>query len=90
MAQIGNVPEINEVKKQLDKLKEKGLINEWEIPYEDLLTRLSASVFFLTPASETQLAEIWRVLGAQRHLQYRENLEKKLSSLAWRVEFNGE
>ncbi len=52
MAQIGNVPEINLVKEHLDKLKSAGFINEWELPYENLLTRLTAAIFFLTPADE--------------------------------------
>jgi hypothetical protein len=46
MAKIGNVPEIRNVKQQLENLKTKGLLKEWEIPYENILTRLTAAVFF--------------------------------------------
>lgn len=88
MAQIGNVPEIKAVKRHLDELKEAGLVKEWEIPYENILTRLTAAIFFLTPANESGLDEIWTALEVHKMLQYRLNEEKKLSQLEWRVEFN--
>ena len=88
MAQIGNVPEIKAVKTQFDVLKEKGLVQNWELPYENILTRLSATIFFFTPAKDAALEEIWQALGNEESLQYRPNEEKKLSPLAWRVEFN--
>lgn len=88
MAQLGNVPEIKAVKKQLEELKEKGLVKEWELPYENLLTRLSAAIFFITPVNDDVLTTIWKELGANEALQYRSNDEKKLSQLSWRVEFN--
>lgn len=88
MVQIGNVPEIKAVKKHLAELKEKGLILEWELPYENILTRLTAAIFFLTPVEDSKLDEIWNELEINKMLQYRLNEEKKLSQLAWRVEFN--
>jgi hypothetical protein len=88
MAQIGNSPDIRSVKQHLGELKEKGLIQEWELPYENLLTRLTAAIFFLTPAKESAIGEIWKELGTHEMLQYRPNEEKKLSRLEWRVEFN--
>lgn len=88
MVQIGNVPEIKAVKKHLAELKEKGLILEWELPYENILTRLTAAIFFLTPVEDSKLDEIWNELEIHKMLQYRLNEEKKLSQLAWRVEFN--
>jgi hypothetical protein len=88
MAQIGNVPEIKAVKKQFEELKDKGLVRDWEIPYENILTRLSAAIFFFTPVNESDLEEIWKTLGANEALQYKANEEKKLSQLAWKVEFN--
>ncbi|MCP4985532.1 MAG: hypothetical protein GY928_05495 [Colwellia sp.] len=83
-----NVPDITKVKEHLDELKEKGLINEWELPYENLLTRLTAAVFFLEAVDESKLDEIWKVLDKHPRLVYRKNEEKKLSQLEWRVEFN--
>ncbi|MCU0289929.1 MAG: hypothetical protein MUF15_26505 [Acidobacteria bacterium] len=82
------VPEIQEVKKHLDDLKEKGLLTDWELPYENILTRLTAAIFFLTPSDESKLDEIWKELNQHPMLQYRLNEERKLSQLVWRVEFN--
>lgn len=83
-----NVPDIIKVKEHLDELKGKGLINEWELPYENLLTRLTAAVFFLETVDESKLEEIWKELDKHPRLTYRKNEEKKLSQLEWRVEFN--
>ena len=83
-----NVPDITKVKEHLDELKGKGLINEWELPYENLLTRLTAAVFFLETVDESKLEEIWKELDKHPRLAYRKNEEKKLSQLEWRVEFN--
>lgn len=82
------VPEIQDVKKHLDDLKEKGLLTDWELPYENILTRLTAAIFFLTPIDESKLDEIWKELDQHPMLQYRLNEERKLSQLVWRVEFN--
>jgi len=38
MTQIGNVSEIISVKKTLEELKNDGLIENWELPYEEILT----------------------------------------------------
>ncbi|NIM13230.1 MAG: hypothetical protein GTO45_14035 [Candidatus Aminicenantes bacterium] len=83
-----HVPEIIEVKKHLDELKDKGLVKEWELPYENILTRLTAAIYFLTPTDESKLDEIWNELDKHPMLQYRLNEERKLSQLEWRVEFN--
>ncbi len=83
-----HVPEIIEVKEHLDELKEKGLVKEWELPYENILTRLTAAIFFLTPTDDSKLDEIWKELDKHPRLTYRLNEEKKLSQLVWRVEFN--
>jgi hypothetical protein len=83
-----NVPEIQEVKYHLDDLKDQGLIKEWVLPYENILTRLTAAIFFFTPTDESKLDEIWKELDKHPMLTYRLNEEKKLSQLEWRVEFN--
>ncbi|MGD2086017.1 MAG: hypothetical protein PVH61_07525 [Candidatus Aminicenantes bacterium] len=82
------VQDIYDVKLHLDELKDKGLINEWELPYENILTRLTAAIFFLTPSDESKLDDIWKELEKHKMLHYRLNEEKKLSPLEWRVEFN--
>lgn len=88
MARIGNVTEINAVKEQLNQLKERGIVQEWELPYEHILTRLSASIFFMTPSKEENTEDIWKELGNNALFQYRLNDEKNLSQLAWRLEYN--
>ncbi len=90
MTQIGNVPEIKAVKEHLNELKRKGIVKEWEIPYENILTRLTAAIFFLTPTNKAQLPIIWDELEGHKKLHYRLNEEKKLSQLEWRIEFNKE
>lgn len=88
MAQIGNVTSINSVKEKLDTLKEEGLIKEWELPYENILTRLCAAIFFLTPAEGAIPEKLWAALQIYNGVRYRLNVEKKLSMLEWRIEFD--
>ena len=87
MAEIGNIPEIAEVKQCLEQMKRDGLILQWELPYENLLTRRSAAVFFLTPVSQENMATIEKQLGQYEDFSCRENTKKKLSQLYYRVEF---
>ncbi len=88
MAQIGNVPEIKAVKQHLEQLKEKGLVADWNLPYENLLTRLTAAIFFLTPTNDTSLEGIWKELQVHKGLTYEPNTHTTLSSLKWKVQFN--
>ena len=88
MAQIGNVPEIRAVKKHLNELKEKGLLKEWELPYEEILTRITAAIFFLTPEEGAMLTQVWDELEVHNMLHYQLNEDKNLSDLQWRFEFN--
>jgi hypothetical protein len=88
MVQIGNVPDIKGIKDKMEELKRKGLVKEWEIPYENILTRLTAAILFLTPMDESKLEDIWKCLKENPMLHYRLNGEKELSQLEWRVEFN--
>ncbi len=87
MAQIMNVPEIINVKNRLAELQAKGLVKEWELPYENLLTRLSAAIFFVTPTGEDQMTSIADALTEYPKFSYRENTEKKLSQLMYRITF---
>lgn len=84
------VKEINEVKEHLNYLKANHFIQEWELPYENLLTRLNAAIFFLTPADEDEkhLSDLWNNLGKFPEFSYRANDEKKLSGLKYRVTFS--
>ncbi len=88
MAQIGNIPEIIEVKQHLEQLKLEGFVKEWELPYENLLTRRSAAIFFLTPVDESKNDHIRSELGRYPGFLQRENTEQKLSKLKYRVSFD--
>jgi hypothetical protein len=86
------VKKIAEMKEHLDELRKKGLIEAWELPYENLLTRLNAAIFFITPAGNymEDPSAIWNELEGFEHFSYRINHEKKLSSLTYRVTFSEE
>jgi hypothetical protein len=84
------VKEIERVKEHLDNLKSEGLITDWELPYENLLTRLNAAIFFVTPASGSNEQQLWQEMSGYSFFSYRPNDEKKLSSLEYRVTFNEE
>jgi hypothetical protein len=87
-----HVPEIIEVKDHLEELKSKSVIKSWEIPYENILTRRSAAIFFFTPVNETDsmLDKISTELEKYDNFSYRINHEKKLSDLAYRLTFSKE
>lgn len=87
MAQILNIPEIIKIKNHLTELQSKGLVKEWELPYENLLTRLSAAIFFVTPAGEEQMKAIVNTFKDCPNFSCRENTEKKLSQLMYRITF---
>jgi surfactin synthase thioesterase subunit len=84
-----HVPEIIEVKDHLDKLKNAGLINHWELPYENLLTRRSAAIFFVD-AKEANLEAVSKELSKYDNFSTRINTEKKLSQLVYRITFSEE
>jgi hypothetical protein len=88
MARIGNITSIVEVKNKLSSLQQEGLIKEWELPYENLLTRLGAAVFFVTLSAGTDPEAIWQQLDLFPGFSYKENVEKLISQLTWRIEFN--
>lgn len=85
-----HVPEIIEVKEHLELLKSKGLIQQWELPYENLLTRRSAAIFFIAIPEHSQGTETWNELEKYDNFSMRVNSEKKLSQLAYRITFSKE
>lgn len=85
-----NVPEINEVKDILQNLKENNVIREWELPYENLLTRRTAAIFFFSPVNDGDLQVVTTKLGSIPQFSFRLNTEKKLSNLQYRLTFNEE
>ena len=84
------VPEIIEVKERLSKLKDNGLLIDWELPYENILTRRNAAIFFVSPASENEenLERINKELSTIGKVTIQANAEKKLSDLAYRLTFD--
>jgi hypothetical protein len=84
------VPEIIAVKEQLENLKQQGLLQSWELPYENLLTRKSAAIFFVTPSSEASAQQVWDALGQDEHFVFVPNEDKKLSQLQYKVMFSKE
>ncbi len=86
------IPEIIEVKNRLDNLKNRELISEWELPYENLLTRRSAAIFFLNTAEESNenLEKIWQELEEYENFSYRINKEMELSKMKFRITFSEE
>jgi hypothetical protein len=88
MIQIGNISEINEVKAHLNEKKRQGLIEDWELPYEHLLTRLDAAVFFITPSRDSDIEKLWSVMKERGLVSHKANDKKGMSLLEWRIEFN--
>ena len=84
------VPEITIVKEHLDGLKASGIISEWELPYENLLTRRSASIFFISLTDKADITKVWNEFEKYENFSYRYNNEKKISGLDYRVTFNEE
>ncbi len=85
-----NVPEITEIKEKLEQLKSEKLIKDWELPYENILTRRSAALFFITPESADKTEEIWSQLNGYENFSVRPNEEKKLSELEYVITFSEE
>ncbi|MFT7032453.1 MAG: hypothetical protein ACJA2S_000953 [Cyclobacteriaceae bacterium] len=85
-----NVPEITEVKNHLDQMKQNGLVENWELPYENLLTRRTAAIFFVDLKTEDNASQLWAELEKYNYFYFRENTEKQLSKLKYRVTFNPE
>ncbi len=85
-----NVPEITEVKEKLEALKSEGLIEKWELPYENILTRRSAALFYVTPENKEKAEDIWNQLTGYENFSAKLNEEKKLSDLEYVITFSEE
>jgi hypothetical protein len=88
MVQIGNVPEIVAVESRLEEMKREKLIESWELPYRNLLTRLDAAIFFLTPANGDTLAKVTERLSAIVGFTCESNVDLKLSKMQYKIRFN--
>jgi hypothetical protein len=88
MVQIGNVPEIVAVENRLEEMKREKLIETWELPYRNLLTRLDAAIFFLTPVSAETFSEVSERLAAVAGFSFESNVDMKLSRMQYKIRFN--
>ena len=86
MMQIFNIPDIQNFKLLLNTCKEKGLIERWELPYEQLLTRLQAAIFFFEINQEVVPDELYLLLSDYPNLVIRRN-EGTMSSMGYRLSF---
>lgn len=85
-----NVPDIKKVKQKLEDLKNEQLLQNWELPYENILSRLTAAIFFITPADNVSMEQIATAFLEYENFSWRHNTEQKLSQLVYRVTFSKE
>ncbi|WP_025688035.1 hypothetical protein [Paenibacillus zanthoxyli] len=83
---IGNIPSIQEFKQQLIQCEERGLITEWELPYEQLLTRLQAAIFFFNMDSDHAPDELYSVFADYPDLVIQPN-QGSLSQMGYQISF---
>lgn len=83
---IGNIPDIQNFKQLLEHCKEEGLITGWELPYEQLLTRLEAAIFFFEAGSDELPDELYTRFAAYPDLVIRRN-EGTLSLMGYQLTF---
>lgn len=88
MVQIGNVPEITEIRSALEEMTNEGLLLGWELPYENLLTRNDAAIYFLSVSEDIDANIVWEKLAHFSGLEYKENSARELSQLNWEIKFN--
>ena len=78
---------ISEVKAVLSSFQSEEKIGEWELPYENTLTRLDAAIFFVSPKQGIPIEPLWTSLSKFENFAYRPNSGSKLSKLSYRVTF---
>jgi hypothetical protein len=88
MVQIGNVPEIVAVKLKLAELQTDGLVEEWTLPCENLLTRLDAAIFFVSARPGVDLEQIWERFRGDGGFVVQSNTKRTLSNLDWQLQFS--
>ena len=85
MAQIGNIPGIVSVKEKLVELESLGYIKQWELPYERLLTKLDAAIFYIAPNDGYDLEAIGVQLNKVCKCDFQKNVNGKLSALPYEI-----
>jgi len=87
MNKIGNVKEIKEVKSIFAQLSSGGIVKTWELPYENLLTKLSAAIFFFSSDNNQDVNNVDYALGKIPGYRRKTNDVYELSKLDYRVDF---
>lgn len=88
MAQIGNIEEIKEIKSLLIEMTEGGVLQCWELPYENILTRREAALFFFTPKTEQALEVVRDRLASCGDSKIEKNTDKTISMMSHRLRFD--
>ncbi|MCL1123552.1 hypothetical protein [Shewanella surugensis] len=88
------VPDIDKVKDKMTELEATGVIAQWELPYENLLTRLSAAIFFAEVSDDSQLEALSSDFSEYEHFLVQTNVKKEdahtLSRMSYRMTFSQE
>ncbi len=84
-----NVPKITRIKAILEEIKQQGdLITDWVLPYENILTRLDAGIFFCNLKPGTDGTALWETLAQKTEgFEHKPNEDKKLSDMEHRITF---
>lgn len=82
---VGEVDELICIKKRIAKLQEQGVVSEWELPYENLLTRKNAAIIYLNTESEENLKCIVLQLEDFGNWRFELNQNKTLSSMKYKI-----
>lgn len=87
MIQIGNISEIKEVKAIFHQLMCDKLILQWEIPLENILTRLIGAHFFFEPRDDQSIEQILGYFADYDNVDYEENKSKNMSEMKYILVF---
>ena len=84
MPRLGHISEIIAVKNKLDRLQQEGFVRDWELPYENLITRVNAAVFLIDADNVVTVRER---LAEFRNCHISNNENSLLSPMNYRLEF---
>jgi hypothetical protein len=81
------VEAIAKVKKIFEQLKADGTIDQWELPYENILTRLDAAIFFADFTHEEAKQTLAKAFGDYEEYKIEPNKKKLLSQMPYTITF---
>lgn len=85
MNKVGEVDELICIKKRLAKLQEQGVVLEWELPYENLLTRKNAAIIYLNTECEENLERIILQIRDFGNWRFELNQNETMSSMKYKI-----